>query len=196
MKQLFITSAFVLLSLLSYSQDQKWSVEANYPIQLIKDRSDPKLAFDTSLKYRFLNTDLVHLGLDFNIGFERYKPGVNNDDTFKFTNYILQPKVFAEFDLPFVPKLHPVVGLGYSVFFYEQSGSISGVQLNSDNNSDGGFNLELGVTYDISKRFFIQAKYDYIRLHNKGVSTIDGESFSYNFTDNIDRLKVGVGLRF
>lgn len=196
MKQFFITSAFVFISLITNAQDQKWSIEANYPIQLIKDRSDPKLAFDTSLKYRFLNTDLLHLGLDFNIGFELYKPGVNNDDTFKSTNYILQPKVFAEFDLPFFPKLNPVVGLGYSVFFYEQSGSISGVQLNSDNNSDGGVNLEIGVIYDISKRFFIQAKYDHIRLRNKGVSTIDGESFSYDFTDNIDRLKVGVGFRF
>lgn len=188
-----LTSVLLLITFFMQAQDQKWSVEVNYPIDLAKDNNEIDFTLDAAIKYRFINLDIVQLGLDFSGGLATYSLGAE-DEPFNSKTYYFQPKLFAEFNLPFISNLHPSLGLGYSFLTYDLPDSYRGLAF--DNNSDGGFNLDLGVYYDITKRFFIQAKYDYIALQSKGNTTINGEPYPFDFTTNIDRLKVGIGFRF
>lgn len=197
MKQLLLTSFLAFTCIVLHAQDQKWSVEANYPFTLDDGTfSNNDGAIDLGIKYRFFRTDLVRLGLDLNGGFVYDKAGNNNEDTFKSKTYLFQPKLFAEFSVPFAPKWHPMVGVGYSVVSNNFSGSISGTDFSDRSGADGGFNFDIGISYDISSRFFLQLKYDMILLQVKDEVVFDNERINIDFRENIDRLKIGVGFRF
>ena len=89
-----------------------------------------------------------------------------------------------------------MVGVGYSVVSNNFSGSISGTDFSDRSGADGGFNFDVGISYDISKRFFLQLKYDMILLQVKDEVVFDDERINIDFRENIDRLKIGVGFRF
>ncbi|MFX0555945.1 outer membrane beta-barrel protein [Maribacter sp. CXY002] len=197
MKNFLLTSTLVITVFFVQAQDRNWSVELNYPFSVDNGYfSNNDGAFDIGIKYRFLNTSLVHIGLDLNGGLVYDKAGRNNEDTYKSKTYIFQPKVFAEFDLPMVTKLHPMIGLGYTIVSNDISGTISGTDLSDRSGADGGFNFDVGLSYDISKKFFVQIKYDLILLQVKDEVIFDQERINIDFRENINRLKIGVGFRF
>ncbi|MEO1010341.1 MAG: outer membrane beta-barrel protein [Bacteroidota bacterium] len=187
-----LLGVLILTSIQMVSQDKKWSIEANYPISVGDDLgNDNPGILDIGLKYRFLDFNIVQLGAGINTGVFRDNIEsftIPSDFDFTETNWVIQPKVFAEFRIPALKRLRPSIGLGYTIIRSRFKGDIFG--RNEDTtNTDGGLNLNLGVSYDIAKWLFIQAQYDYVRFN------IREEGFP-DINDDLGFLKAGVGFRF
>jgi len=196
MKKFLFTSILIFTLFFVQAQDQKWSIEANYPVMLNDNNiNNSSAAIDIGLKYRLVNIPLVNLGIGINSGFIFDK---SNDSSLDYKNntYIIQPQVFGEFKLPFAPKLHPLVGMGYSIVSQNVSGDFGSGDFTYSSGADGGFNINLGATYDITKSFFVNANYDYINLLVKDdYEDANGQVMSFENKIKLDRLKIGVGFR-
>ncbi len=129
---------------------------------------------DAAIKYRFYNTEIVHVGLDLNGGVTFEGPGNNNEEGFKSNIYFFQPKVFVEFDLPFIPRLHPSIGLGYSIINSKFTGPVTVNDEYLEFSTSGGLNFDIGFAYDISQQFFVQAKYDLVNINGEATREING----------------------
>lgn len=186
-----------LVSLTTFAQDKKWSVEANYGLWFTDESEGDDNIVEAGLKYRFADLEFVSLGASANVGFS----GDNFNDVpnveGKARNIYVQPRVFAEFNIPGIQKLKPSIALGYS-FVNEDIDVISiGDEIKS-NTTDGGFNLNLGLSYDITKRFFVQAQYDFINLN------VAGNEFMFqnqvitpsDDTISLSTFRFGLGFRF
>ncbi len=169
------------------AQDKKWSVEVNYPISTGTEiANDIPGIVDLGIKYRFLDVGFSRVGVGMNAGvFHDNIRSFDTPESFNFneTNWLFQPKVFMEFQIPSMEKLKPSVGLGYTIIRSEFDGDFLGNELRSSTN--GGFNLNFGLSYDLTQRIFVQAQYDYIRYNPESRG---------NF--NIGYLKFGGGFRF
>ena len=189
MTKRLLLGTLLLLSIQVFSQDKKWSVEANYPISIgDKLGNDNPGIIDLGLKYRFADFEFVKLGAGINAGiFYDNIRSFTAPEIFDFseTNLIIQPKVFGEFTIPSLERFHPSVGLGYSIVRSSFDGTSNGNDI-SNSNSDGGFNLNLGIMYDINDKLFIQAQYDYINNKNT----------QFDSNQSLGILKFGVGFRF
>ncbi|WP_289037967.1 outer membrane beta-barrel protein [uncultured Zobellia sp.] len=196
MKKIYFLSVLIFfLGASLFAQDYKWSVEANYPLSVGDELgNDAPGIIDLGVKYRFLDFNIVKVGAGINAGV--FKENINDQVNptnvdFDETNWLIQPKVFAEFNIPAVQKLHPSIGLGYTFIESKYDGFISN-QSYKNTVSSGGINLNLGLSYDITNRLFLQAQYDYVR---------DNDTYDYNGANvgvNYNRgyLKFGVGFRF
>ncbi|WKX78058.1 outer membrane protein [Zobellia laminariae] len=169
-------------------------MEANYPISVGDELgNDAPAILDLGLKYRFLDFNFVKIGAGINASVFK-KESVDNSNLqlfdFKETHWLIQPKAFAEFTI-IIKKLHPSIGLGYTIYKSNYEGYFAG---SSDLSkiTAGGVNLGLGLSYDITKRFFLQVQCDYTR----SIDRIEGEEFNYKNKDNLGFVKVGVGFRF
>ncbi|UWX55078.1 outer membrane beta-barrel protein [Maribacter litopenaei] len=199
MKQFMITSAFVFISLITYAQDQKWSVEANYPLRSATDG-----VVDLGIKYRFLDSDPFNMGLGVNTSFFRNSnnfdyggtAGNNLEFDYRSNTFLVQPKIFVELETPGLSKLRPFVALGYSINIQDEYQNQGGTITLDEIRKDGGFNFNLGLSYDLSRKFFVQVQYDFLILQKRGTSTFNGQSSTYNFNENLSLLKAGVGFRF
>lgn len=190
--RLFFPCLF-FLSIQAFSQnDLKWSIEANYPLS-IGDQigNDNNPIIDLGLKYRFVDFNIVKLGFGINTSvFNKSVSSSGGPQTdFEETNFFIQPKLFGEFDIPAISRLHPSVGLGYTVVRSKYEGFFIGENV-SGTESDGGINLNLGLSYDLTKSLFIQAQYDYFNQR------VENEDLGLKGTKNIGLLKFGAGLRF
>jgi len=192
MKQTLFFLTIVFFSINALAQDQKWSLEASYPIFIgNKIGNDNPGIGDLGIKYRFLNFDFVQIGVGLNVSlFKDRIQGFTIPETmdFKEKNWIFQPKIFAEFHIPSMPRLHPSIGLGYtqidSRFRNNTPANMSSFSVVED-----GFNLSLGLSYDISKKVFILVQYD----------VIFSKTSNMDFTrsaNNYGILKFGLGFRF
>jgi opacity protein-like surface antigen len=57
------------------------------------------------------------------------------------------------------------------------------------NDTQNGINLNFGIAFDITKKFFINAQYDFIKLKKEN-------SIPYStFNTNINLVKLGIGLK-
>ncbi|WP_396591100.1 outer membrane beta-barrel protein [Allomuricauda sp. R78024] len=193
MKSPFL-SLFLCATCIVNAQNFNWSVEANYPISIGDELgNDNPGIVDLGLKYRFLEIGFARLGAVINAGFFRDDLRTFADgETFDFdeTNWLIQPKVFMEFKIPALEKLRPSIGLGYTIITSKFEGDFPGLGRGvSDTSTDGGININLGLSYDITKRFFIQAQYDYIQnnIDNPGLSDIE---------QDLGFLKFGAGFCF
>lgn len=205
MKRLLLTSFLVFTSIILHAQDQKWSVEANYPLVANSNlQNDFNGVLDLGIKYRFANLGPVILGLGFNAAFlkhfDNFTYGSASEQDLEFDykakQFLLQPKLFAELPIPGLSTLRPQIGIGYTfsiVDIYYDNGD----QFIVDNtNTEGGLNLNVGLSYDISKRFFVQVQYDYLTIKFKGESEINGQTSNYDFNEKTGFIKAGVGFRF
>lgn len=167
------------------AQDKKWNVEANYSLVPAEGFFGEDNNIDLGVKYRGIDFSFFKLGLSINGGYFIGDKSVSyaNPDS---NTYLLQPRVFSELDIPGMGRLKPSVGLGYS--FIHISDSFK--------SWDGGFNFNLGLSYDIFKTFFIQTQYDFINLHVKEVFLVDGISSSIDFREKLNNIKIGLGVRF
>ncbi len=191
----FLAISAFFLNVTLFAQDYKWSVEANYPISVGDELgNDAPGIIDVGLKYRFLDFKIVKIGGGINVGiFKDNIRSFTDPETTDFdeTDWIIQPKVFAEFTIPGISKLHPTVGLGYNFIESKYDGLFLNESI-KNTNSEGGINVNLGLSYDISKRFFIQVQYDYTR----NIDKFEFEGFDYEIKENLGFLKAGVGFRF
>lgn len=205
MKKIVLASFLVFASLIMHAQDQKWSIEANYPLVANSNlQNDFNGVLDLGIKYRFANLGPVILGAGFNAAylknFDNFTYGsVSGQDLvsdYKAKQFLLQPKLFAELSIPGLSALRPQIGIGYTfstVDIYYDDGD----QFIADNtNTEGGLNLNVGLSYDISKRFFVQAQYDYLTIKYNGESEINGQTSNFDFKEKTGFIKAGVGFRF
>ena len=135
--------------------------------------------------YRFEETDLLKFGVSFNGSF--LFNSANPDVT--VNTYLLQPRLFAELKLEDAEMVHPAVGIGYAVMIFDVAGASNGFDV-SGSGSQSGFNLNLRVAVDLSKRIFAQLQYDFIKLNiPEGIPATP-------FNTNINIVKPGLGYRF
>jgi opacity protein-like surface antigen len=105
------------------------------------------------------------------------------------TAYLIQPKVFTELTIPFVEKLHPFIGLGYTFVSLQLSGSNNGVDVSEESDTLSGLGFNVGLAYDISKKVFVQAQYDFTKLNVDNIPDV-------KYNTNVNLLKLGIGFRF
>ncbi len=187
--------AFLLFSMTHvFAQDQKWSVEANYTIIPGDGLFGEDDFIDVGLKYRFVKLGLFNLGFGVNGGFSSEDVENTGFDSRRDNTYLIQPRVFSELVVPGFEKLRPSLGVGYSFLNTVSSRTINGME-SSDDSWVQGFNLNFGISYNISKRFFLQAQYDFIDL------TLDDDVpndilLPAQINGNINNIRLGVGFRF
>ncbi|AIZ41107.1 MULTISPECIES: outer membrane beta-barrel protein [Cellulophaga] len=184
---LLISFALVSISLTAQDDsDQKFSVEASYPTSL-NDGFLSNGILDIGLKYRFLDLQIVKIGVGINGSLFTEN---DEDNAFgspsKTKNYFIQPKIFGEVSIPGLEKLRPSVGLGYSFVNTKIEGTSSNFGDFDYDVDNKGFNFVLGTSYDITKSFFAQIQYDVIFLE-------DAKEYKIN---EFSTLKLGVGFRF
>ncbi|MFS4466366.1 outer membrane protein [Maribacter sp. 2210JD10-5] len=185
-KLLFLGFLFTIF--FSNAQDKKWSLEASYPLWVGDNfGNDADGILDIGIKYRVLDFNIVELGASMNTALfhENIRSfDIPQSDDFDETDWIFQPRIFGEFQIPGIKKLRPNLGLGYTIVSSNFEGMLNGQDF-SNKNSYGGFNINLGISYDVWNNFFIQAQYDYISL-------------DVEFRDNLDLgiFKAGIGYRF
>ena len=188
-----------------HAQDQKWSIEANYPLVANSNlQNDFNGVLDLGIKYRFANLGPVILGAGFNAAYLKnfdnftYGSASGQDlvSDYKAKQFLLQPKLFAELPILGLSAFRPQIGIGYTfstVDIYYDNGDQFIVD---DTNTEGGLNLNVGLSYYISKRFFVQVQYDYLNVKYKGESEINGQTSNFDFNEKTGFLKAGVGFRF
>lgn len=195
MLQKLLIALSLIFTINSFAQDSKFSVELNYPIPMDKNFVGQNYngIIDLGLKYRFLDLDVLNIGASVNGGLLKTAENsmLNQRDV---TAYTIQPRVFAELNIAAVNSLHPSIGLGYSFMIFngttivgDRPGEVHSTNVST---TEGGFNVNLGIAYDITTRFFGQIQYDFIKLGTKD----DMPKIKYN--TNVNILKVGLGYRF
>jgi opacity protein-like surface antigen len=179
----------------SFSQDSKFSIDANYPIAIGNNFLGQNYngLVDLGAKYKFSDNKIVDIGASINFGFfQNTKSGATAlNQLFDVKVFPIQARIFAEFNIQNLKKLHPQIGLGYSIIIYDavwRENTNADLPADIDDN-ENGFNYNIGLSYDLTNKLFLQAQYDFIKI---GVE--DGiPDKSYN--TNINILKFGIGYR-
>ena len=192
MKQKLLLALLLILSIKSFSQDSKFSIEASYPIPI----GDNFIAenyngiFDIGAKYRFSKIKNINIGTSINGGILVNNTNDNNgNQDFKVKSYLIQPKLFAELTIESISKLHPFIGFGYAFMVFDASGTNNGFDVSGSSKTDSGINANFGVAYDITTKIFIGIQYDYVKLN------VDEETPNTTFDTNLNLLKIGLGFR-
>ncbi len=183
---LFLLSAVLLIQ----AQDNKnWSLEVSYPFSVGDSfGSSNQGTIAAGIKYRFADLGKVRLGASLDVSWFA-TTFVNDTDPIqelKFTDAFWQPRIFAELPISQNNKLRLSGGIGWTIAyskegigFFDEQGRARG------NETNFGPNLNVGLTYDVSSRFFIHTQYDFIHL-----------SRTNSLKRNIGLIKLGAGLRF
>ncbi|MFD0795964.1 outer membrane beta-barrel protein [Maribacter chungangensis] len=174
-----------LVSVTTFAQEKKWSVEANYPISIGGDLgNDAPGIIDLGIKYRFVNLSFATIGFGVNSAVFAKNANVTETSEINETHWLVQPKLFSEFKLPGLSKLRPSLGVGVTFINSSFDGNLNGVVFDNSGN-DTAFNVNVGLSYDITKTLFVQGQYDFI----------DYEA-TINQNDYLGLLKFGLGFRF
>ncbi|MDH7448231.1 outer membrane protein [Aquimarina sp. 2201CG14-23] len=183
MKKNILCIVLLTISFKLLSQDSKISFELNYPIPLGDNFIGESYTgiIDAGVDYKFVNLSPVKIGASLNGGIL-----INNkSDIFKTTAYTIQPRLFGELNIESIEKLRPSVGIGYTIMFFD----VSGTDTTESTDTQSGFNLNFGVAYDIYKKFFVQFQYDFVKLGAQDNLP------DISFNTNIHLIKVGVGYK-
>ena len=192
MKQKLLLALLLIFTIKSFSQDSKLSIEANFPIPIGDNFLGENYSgiINIGAKYRFSEFKILNIGASINGGFLKYSKA-NSNNLFDVNVYPIQPRVFAEFNIEKLSKIHPQIGLGYSflIFKAKPNGIIPNSQTTNLDKTESGVNLNLGLSYDITQKLFIQAQYDFIKIG------VDNDVPDKKYNTNINILKFGLGLR-
>ena len=196
-KLLFCTLFLASFSL--FAQDKKWSIEANYPIT---DEDQLNGVLDVGVKYRFVDLGVVQLGAGLGAALfsdrENYIYDTDIELDYKWKRILVQPTVFAEFNIPGLTKLKPSTGVGYSYLYDDIDHKQAEVGYN-EADSWGAFNANLGLSYYLTNRFFIKIQYDYLNHRQRSLTEADNGNNSYRYEtkwNSMNVFKAGVGFRF
>lgn len=178
----------------SFSQCSRLNVELSHPISHKNNFTEEKFNgfIDLGVKYRFIRNNILNFGVSANAGiFNNSKKNV--DEPLDITANIIQPRLFAEFNIQALPMLHPSIGVGYTYITFNASGINS---FNPDfpenlnlKTTESGLNLNLAIAVDITNRFFLQAQYDLVNPE----TAIETPYMTSN--DQLHFFKVGIGYR-
>lgn len=178
-------------SLESFSQDSKMSIEVNYPLTFGKNyiSENYKSVVDVGVKYIFSTIKTIDIGASINAGLFKYNYILFDDyglsQDVKVSTYSIQPRIFSQLNIESIEKLKPTFALGYSLLLSKASHNLNNVK---DNETQGGLNINLGISYNIKDNFFVQTQYDFIKLSSNNVPNI-------KYNTNINILKFGIGYR-
>lgn len=182
----------LIISLSSFSQNSKLSLELNYPLPIDNNFIGKNYTgiIDLGAKYKIISKDLVNLGIALNTSLLIFANKNNNSNpNYTVYAYPIQPKIFCEFNIKSIEKLHPYTSLGYSFIVYKATGTNFENDNFSLNRTESGININFGLAFDITNIFFVNGQYDFIKL--KKDDTIPNSTYN----KNINIIKFGIGLR-
>ena len=192
MKQKLLLTLLLIFTIKTFSQDSKFSLEANFPIPIGDNFLGENYGgiIDIGAKYRFTELKILNIGASINGGFLKNSKA-DRDNMFDVNVYPIQPRIFAEINIESVSKLHPLIGLGYSfLIFKAKSNGINPDFLESNiDRTEDGINLNFGLSYDITNKLFLQAQYDFVKIG------VDNDVPDIKYNTNINILKFGLGFR-
>jgi opacity protein-like surface antigen len=184
-----------LVSVTAFAQDKKWSVEANYGVIPNDGFSGEDNVLDFGFKYRFADFKFMQLGVGVNGGFSRVN-FVSGGSFESLTNSLyLQPRFFSEFIIPGSEKLKPSIGLGYSIVNDDYERKIDN-DIMIGNVTNGGFNFNVGFSYDITKSIFVQVQYDFIYVNYRDQFSYGNATGNQNTYYTLNNVRLGLGFRF
>jgi hypothetical protein len=181
---LFLTAFFLIGS---RAQEKKWSAELHYPISAGESfGSSNQGVIGAGLGYRFASFGKTTLGASLEATW--FATTIINDSDpiqeSKYRDFFLQPRLFVEHPLTPNKRLILRAGLGWTFqqaqgpAFVDSAGQVQGENLNS------GPNLNAGLLYNLTPRWYLLGQYDLFFL--------SGDSPSRT----IGLLKFGGGVRF
>jgi|SRR5690554_7671051 len=192
MKQKLLLTLLLIFTIKTFSQDSKFSLEANFPIPIGDNFLGENYGgiIDIGAKYRFSELKILNIGASINGGFLKNSKADSNN-MFDVNVYPIQPRIFAELNIESLSKLHPQIGLGYSfLIFKAKSNGINPDFLESNiDRTEDGINLNFGLSYDITNKLFLQAQYDFVKIG------VDNDVPDIKYNTNINILKFGLGFR-
>ena len=155
-RKLLIPLVLIFIGVNLSSQDQKWSVEASYPVSVGTEfATDGRGLIDLGVNYRFTEVGRFQLGASFNTSLftsrTQFTAGSANEDLeydFRESNVFLQPRLFIETNTPGLEVLRWSLGLGYSWELYKAKGTFMNEPLDSSD-TEGGFNVNVGASLDV-----------------------------------------------
>lgn len=191
-----ITLIFLLiLNLTTYAQIKKFSIDINYPLAINNSITQVNGIVGGSFKYRFKEFDGMTIGAVYTYDLATEKIDAY-PSSLKHTYHFNHLGGLAEFKFKAVKKLHPFVQAGYTLLTTKSTITFSSsTQPDLPKNetkveSNSGFNIGAGASYDIAERFYLQLYYHYIRVYSPQADTNKTAVYYY------DQAKLGVGYRF
>ena len=193
MKTYYIALFLIVITVSSFSQNKRFSVEANYPLALSNGIEKITGVADISFKYRFIKKEVVSVGASLTFDY------LKSELPYNFSNlnrdyFFYHVNAFAEITIPGAEKLHPYVGAGFTYLMSDYEYLQSRNQLTTigvEKRNESGFNLQFGIQYDITSALFVQSYFHYINTYVKTDFT-DNKALSVNY----DLIKFGLGVRF
>ena len=184
---------FCLLSILkNNAQEERLSIAISYPITVDNNfiGSNFNGIVDVGGKYRFAEAGVFNIAGGLNIGL--LTNPANNDFGVDFTvnAFVFQPKCIIELRVPALSNFRPFIGLGVSVFTFASQQSLSAFEIAGIAETQTGFTISPGISYDIWGRIFVQLQYDFTSL------SPDDDVPDIPFNSRVSLLKAGVGYRF
>lgn len=187
-----ITLLFVLcFNLVSHSQINRWSVEANYP--MIIDNNFVGQNFngiiDLGVDYYFHEALKYRLSASFHNGLLKDRTEIIDLNTdFNYLLWFVQPRIKIDLIFGKMPNIHPYIGVGYCWMMAFTNGNTSTFFPQGSTNRSG-FNAIVGLTFDINDKLYANGGYDFVRL-----SQLGNQNNAY--LQNVNRLMIGVGYKF
>nr|WP_299213982.1 outer membrane beta-barrel protein [uncultured Allomuricauda sp.] len=196
MRNVLLIVSFIFIFSSAYTQLDNKRVYAglNYPFAIGDNAFEgvQNSIIDLEAGFDFTALGPVKLGISANVMFSDGNPNdLGLPSPFKKTrSTLVQPRINATLDTKALPKLRPSIGLGYSFQSVSSDLKLGREDLGIDEKqSFDGFNVNLGLRYDVFSILYLKAQYDYIRL-SKEQGAVDSDFFR-----NIGILKFGVGVR-
>ena len=191
MTKKILLGLLIILTFKSFSQNSKFSVELNLPINMGENMfgKDFKGIVDIGAKYRISNLDLINVSASINAGLSNGTPvedsRIKNQES-KY--YLIQPRINGELKIKSLKNVYPMFGIGYTFMIFESSATIDNITTENNINRSG-INANFGVSYDLTKKLFAIVQYDFVKL--KAGNNISNT----NFTTNMNIIKIGIGLK-
>ncbi|UGS22065.1 outer membrane beta-barrel protein [Flavobacterium cyclinae] len=186
---------FILLLNLNFalfSQESKLSIELNYPIPADNNFIGKNYTgiVDIGGKYKIIDKNILDFGIALNAGLLKYNNSkINSSQNYKIYAYPIQPKIFCEFNIKNIKRLHPYTSLGYSFIIFKATGTNNGFDISDLNDTQAGINLNFGLSYDITSKLFVNGQFDFTKLQEEnGIPNT-------TFNTNVNLVKFGIGLR-
>lgn len=186
-KLLPLLSLFIALCSIQ-AQDRNWSAEVNYPVSIGDDfGASNQGLIGFGLKYKFASSGNWTFGASLDGAWFSTEFGSDSDppQIAKVRDLLIQPRFFAALPLSKNRRFHFLSGLGWTVYRNKTENLVGDQSISNEENWNSGFNGNLGLTYAVSSRWFVQLQYDYIYFAR--VNRL------YRL---IGLVKLGVGFRF
>ncbi|WP_299099618.1 outer membrane beta-barrel protein [uncultured Winogradskyella sp.] len=188
----FIVLMICFVSMVSYAQNSKLTIEFSYPLAIDDNfvGANNNGIGDLGLKYYIFNLDVFRFGSSVNLGYLKKSESAQNQP-YDVNLFTIQPKIFAQLTLPAIPKFHTFIGLGYSIFMFKVINNETAINNNvaGTNKNESGLNFNSGLSYDLSNKLTALIQYDFVKIN------IDDSVIDSKYNTNVNLLKVGLGYR-